>query len=285
MLWVNLIMDSLGSLALATEPPYDELLSRYPTKKNEPIINGIMWKHILIQSFCEIILLLFIYIFGPSFIKEDKKNILRSHYEIFNCFGTLPGNLDYNENYEFILDGRENSWSKNIYINESRIDNKEYNCKKYLPNNPVYWEHFSLYEAFEYYNFEYGSTTHMTLTFNIFVFYTLFNQFNCRIVDDSLNSFKRINKGYMFIIVTLFEMLVQILIVEFGCRIFHCVYGGLSFYQWGICIGFSFSTFIFNFLIKMILIESKLNSYINNKANDEIKIMPEVEMKNIFDIE
>ena len=27
MLWVNLIMDSLGSLALATEPPYQDLLS------------------------------------------------------------------------------------------------------------------------------------------------------------------------------------------------------------------------------------------------------------------
>ena len=26
MLWVNLIMDPLGSLALATEPPYEELL-------------------------------------------------------------------------------------------------------------------------------------------------------------------------------------------------------------------------------------------------------------------
>ena len=157
-----------------------------------------------------------------------------------------------------------------------------------MPNNPIYWEHFSLYEAFEYYNFEYGSTTHMTLIFNIFVFYALFNQFNCRIIDDSLNNFKRINKGYMFIIVTLFEMLVQILITDFGYGIFHCVYEGLSFYQWGICFGFSFSTFIFNFLIKKIPIESKHKSYINNKKiNDEIKAISnfEVEMKNIFDIE
>ena len=34
MLWVNLIMDSLGSLALATEPPYEELLQREPTKRH-----------------------------------------------------------------------------------------------------------------------------------------------------------------------------------------------------------------------------------------------------------
>ena len=42
MLWVNLIMDSLGSLALATEPPYEELLKREPTKRNESMINGIV---------------------------------------------------------------------------------------------------------------------------------------------------------------------------------------------------------------------------------------------------
>ena len=50
MLWVNLIMDSLGSLALATEPPYQELLHRKPTKRDESIINGKMWKHIIFQS-------------------------------------------------------------------------------------------------------------------------------------------------------------------------------------------------------------------------------------------
>ena len=30
MLWVNLIMDTLGSLALATEPPTEKLLNRLP---------------------------------------------------------------------------------------------------------------------------------------------------------------------------------------------------------------------------------------------------------------
>ena len=57
MLWVNLIMDSLGSLALATEPPYEELLQREPTRRNESMINGRMWKHIIIQSLVQIILL------------------------------------------------------------------------------------------------------------------------------------------------------------------------------------------------------------------------------------
>ena len=61
MLWVNLIMDSLGSLALATEPPYEELLNRAPTRRNESMINGKMWKHIVMQSLIQIILLIIFY--------------------------------------------------------------------------------------------------------------------------------------------------------------------------------------------------------------------------------
>ena len=69
MLWVNLIMDSLGSLALATEPPYEELLKRAPTRRNESIINGRMWKHISIQSLIQIVILLILYLIAPEFIE------------------------------------------------------------------------------------------------------------------------------------------------------------------------------------------------------------------------
>lgn len=47
LLWVNLIMDSLASLALATETPKPELLMRPPYRKQEYIISQKMVKHIL----------------------------------------------------------------------------------------------------------------------------------------------------------------------------------------------------------------------------------------------
>jgi len=50
LLWVNLIMDSLGSLALATEEPKDNLLQRPPYRKKEYIISQRMIKHILAQG-------------------------------------------------------------------------------------------------------------------------------------------------------------------------------------------------------------------------------------------
>uniref|UniRef100_A0A8C2AJ09 Calcium-transporting ATPase n=1 Tax=Cyprinus carpio TaxID=7962 RepID=A0A8C2AJ09_CYPCA len=47
MLWVNLIMDTLASLALATEPPNEALLLRKPYGRNNPLISRTMMKNIL----------------------------------------------------------------------------------------------------------------------------------------------------------------------------------------------------------------------------------------------
>ncbi|PAA53864.1 hypothetical protein BOX15_Mlig032505g1 [Macrostomum lignano] len=46
MLWVNLIMDTLASLALATELPSDELLERKPYGRTKPLIDIVMLRNI-----------------------------------------------------------------------------------------------------------------------------------------------------------------------------------------------------------------------------------------------
>lgn len=46
-LWVNMIMDTLAALALATEDPKAELLERPPYRKGEYIVSRTMLKHIL----------------------------------------------------------------------------------------------------------------------------------------------------------------------------------------------------------------------------------------------
>jgi len=46
MLWVNLIMDTFASLALATEPPSKDHLKRKPHRRTEYIVSPIMWKHL-----------------------------------------------------------------------------------------------------------------------------------------------------------------------------------------------------------------------------------------------
>jgi magnesium-transporting ATPase (P-type) len=49
LLWVNLIMDTLAALALATENPHVSLLSHKPHGRAAPLISRTMWKHMIVQ--------------------------------------------------------------------------------------------------------------------------------------------------------------------------------------------------------------------------------------------
>ena len=289
MLWVNLIMDSLGSLALATEPPYDELLERKPTNKNESIINGRMWKHIVLQSIFEIGILLTLYMIAPIYITEYKKDLKTFAQNLEKCVD-LPGDPKSSDK---ILYGTKEDWStkkrffyycndtgnyttkfcSNLAIGEREIYDKTIFENYSLPNNFNFsgmernYTDDNLQSFFKnYYLEEYGSTTHMTLIFDVFVIYTLFNQVNCRIIDDSFNTFKRISKGLLFCLVTLGELIIQVLLSQLGGIVFHCVSGGLHIYQWIICVCLAISTMIFNFIIKLIPLEKCIDPFTKGPA-------------------
>ncbi|GAB2226358.1 hypothetical protein Droror1_Dr00022161 [Drosera rotundifolia] len=51
LLWVNLIMDTIGALALATERPTKELLQRPPVGRTEPLITNISLASIVLDSY------------------------------------------------------------------------------------------------------------------------------------------------------------------------------------------------------------------------------------------
>ena len=261
MLWVNLIMDSLGSLALATEPPYEELLQREPTKRNESIINGRMWKHICLQSLIQIIILLILYLIAPNFVKEDDLERLAENKIINYCYGNMPGNSDPS----YIIFGTESSWSSDTKL---RTDIKKEYCGKYSSRQ-------SLSVAFKEYSNANGGSVHMTIIFNVFVIYTLFNQINCRMIDDSFNIFKRITRSLLFPLITLIEMGLQVLIVCLGKSIFHVANNGLTGVQWGICFGFSAITFVVSIIGKLLPFDKMIDNCIKDEEiQNEIKPKP-----------
>ncbi|SPP89037.1 blast:Plasma membrane calcium-transporting ATPase 3 [Drosophila guanche] len=57
MLWVNLIMDTLASLALATELPTPDLLLRKPYGRTKPLISRTMMKNILGQALYQLFII------------------------------------------------------------------------------------------------------------------------------------------------------------------------------------------------------------------------------------
>jgi Ca2+-transporting ATPase len=66
LLWVNLIMDTLGALALATEQPTKELMDKPPVGRTEPLITNIMWRNLLAQASYQIVVLLTLQFKGES---------------------------------------------------------------------------------------------------------------------------------------------------------------------------------------------------------------------------
>jgi len=240
MLWVNLIMGSLGSLALATEPPYEELIQREPTKRSESIINGRMWKHIILQSLILIIILLILYLVGPKFIKEQDLERLAENAIINYCYGKMPGG----GKADHIIFGTKSNWSNGDKL---KVNSKEY-CGKYVNRQ-------SLSMAYKEYLNVNGGTVHMTIIFNVFVIYTLFNQINCRVIDDSFNILKRITRSSLFSLITFLELALQVLFVCACKYVFHVANKGLTGEQWGICLGFSAITFVVSMLAKLVPIK------------------------------
>ncbi|KAL6112425.1 atp2b4 [Pungitius sinensis] len=93
MLWVNLIMDTLASLALATEPPTESLLLRRPYGRNKPLISRTMMKNILGHAVYQLVIIFTLLFAGEKIFNIDngRNSPLHSppseHYTIvFNVF-------------------------------------------------------------------------------------------------------------------------------------------------------------------------------------------------------
>uniref|UniRef100_A0A8C3AJY7 Calcium-transporting ATPase n=1 Tax=Cyclopterus lumpus TaxID=8103 RepID=A0A8C3AJY7_CYCLU len=93
MLWVNLIMDTLASLALATEPPTESLLLRRPYGRNKPLISRTMMKNILGHAVYQLVIIFTLLFAGEKIFDIDngRNSPLHSppseHYTIvFNVF-------------------------------------------------------------------------------------------------------------------------------------------------------------------------------------------------------
>lgn len=66
LLWVNLIMDTLAALALATDKPDDSYLRRKPAGRTAPLISVSMWKMIIGQSINQLIVTFVLHFCGKQ---------------------------------------------------------------------------------------------------------------------------------------------------------------------------------------------------------------------------
>ncbi|XP_060177443.1 putative calcium-transporting ATPase 11, plasma membrane-type [Lycium barbarum] len=87
LLWVNLIMDTLGAIALATESPHEGLMSRPPVGREVSLISKTMWRNIIGQSIFQLAILLVFNFAGKQILSLEGSDatIVLSTF-IFNTF-------------------------------------------------------------------------------------------------------------------------------------------------------------------------------------------------------
>ncbi|KAJ7958255.1 Calcium-transporting ATPase [Quillaja saponaria] len=87
LLWVNMIMDTLGALALATEPPNDDLMKRPPVGRKGNFISNVMWRNILGQSLYQFVIIWYLQTRGKTaFHLDGPDSDLILNTLIFNSF-------------------------------------------------------------------------------------------------------------------------------------------------------------------------------------------------------
>lgn len=90
LLWVNLIMDSLAALALATEDPKPHLLLRPPQQTSDYIVSRKMTKHILYMAIYQFILIFIVVFWGEFMIPESMVDLQHTVDGVSNGM-VIPG--------------------------------------------------------------------------------------------------------------------------------------------------------------------------------------------------
>ena len=124
VLWINLAMDTMAALALATESPTPKLLDRLPYSKTESLISQTIIRNIIVQTLCHVIILLPIVYNGHRMFNIPIGSMLgvghtpTVHYTlVFNVFVALQ---IFNE------------------LNSRRINN-ECNVMEHMATNTLFW--------------------------------------------------------------------------------------------------------------------------------------------------
>eukprot|EP00923_Selenidium_pygospionis_P000681 GHVN01001070.1.p1 GENE.GHVN01001070.1~~GHVN01001070.1.p1 ORF type:complete len:1202 (-),score=114.93 GHVN01001070.1:1704-5309(-) len=220
LLWVNLIMDTLASLALATEPPTDHLLERMPHQRNEYLISKTMWRNMIGHSCYQLIVTMTIIFTGDCWLPEKDWT-----YVTDDLIAANPGFSMYSQRC-----GRED------FVRSGR---------RFKP--------FSQEEDYKgLWEVTIGPSRHYTIVFNTFVWMQIFNMLAARKIQGEWKVFSGIFKNKIWMGVVSLIVVGQTLIVQYGGYVSSCHLDGLTTTQWVICVGFGAGSLVANVVIQLI---------------------------------
>eukprot|EP00922_Rhytidocystis_sp_ex-Travisia-forbesii_P001199 GHVS01001686.1.p1 GENE.GHVS01001686.1~~GHVS01001686.1.p1 ORF type:complete len:1246 (-),score=193.62 GHVS01001686.1:266-4003(-) len=222
MLWVNMIMDSLASLALATEPPTDELLLRKPHSRDDYLVSKIMFRNIIGQAIYQLFVVLTLVFAADLFVPETSWMYLSDELRL--------------ENPEFCEFSDCSPQGTGTLMRSGR---------RYFP--------FSKESDYKHeWAVEIGPSRHFTFVFNAFVWMQIFNMINARKTSNEMNVFAGLFQNTMWIIVWCTIVIGQILMVEFGSWALDCHLQGLTLVQWALCVAIGATTLLVPVVLRLV---------------------------------
>jgi len=183
LLWINMVMDTLAALALATEPPHPTELKKLRVKKHDRIMTPVMWRTIFSQALYQALVMLTLLYFAP---------------------------LMYNINYDYV--------NTDFIFTETY---KNQTMTKIVDNITVSYNVTVIDTTTDPgHSHPQGAPTermmHYTLLFATFMMMTIFNQINCRKLGfDEFNVFAGFFNNFYFLFILLAEIAFTWFMVEF----------------------------------------------------------------------
>eukprot|EP00762_Andalucia_godoyi_P004657 ANDGO_03669.mRNA.1 Calcium-transporting ATPase PAT1 len=87
LLWVNLIMDTLGALALATDAPRPDVLRTQPVRREESVVTKSMGLHVIVIALYQLFVLCFLLFYGYRFFPDGtSSSLIKIHTIVFTTF-------------------------------------------------------------------------------------------------------------------------------------------------------------------------------------------------------
>mmetsp|Transcript_25699 Transcript_25699/g.71910 ORF Transcript_25699/g.71910 Transcript_25699/m.71910 type:complete len:1007 (+) Transcript_25699:267-3287(+) len=229
LLWINMIMDSLAALALATESPSRSLLNQKPNGREEALISSRMWIHIIGQSSYQIAIALIFMFLVP----------------------TVPG-------YTYPSPCRRtcSEWQAGIQAPCMQLvrpdpitlcPGGQLTCPQFETCNILFNQQASLYEA----SAHEADKKINSVFFNAYIWLQLGNLLNARKISDEWNIFDGIASSKVFLIVYAIILGLQVFIMEvpFMNMVFDVI--KITPDQWLISIAIGFSCIIVGYLLRI----------------------------------
>ncbi|DBA01641.1 TPA: hypothetical protein N0F65_010292 [Lagenidium giganteum] len=219
MLWINLIMDTMGALALGTEAPTDALLDRRPYKRDARLLSSGMLKNIMFQAVFQIFLVFFLLSYGADYFGFPEGNACLEYvYELKKSVVKLNS-----ATCRTVSGGACSSMSCSDYTHTILATGKGAVDYAAVPLDCLNEQCM----VFDY--------RHYTVIFNTFVFCQVFNEFNARRTNNDWNVFRGVLHNKLFIFIILITVGVQVVLAEFGNNFTET--SPITMEQWLVCFG------------------------------------------------